>query len=192
MYKVNLIKGWQKTETYKVYRNRLLFALFSISLILIISYVALFLRFILLQKQVATLSNQQFLSSTGQTYTTESLTKTLYSLKKLNEIKNIYLAYPDYYLYHQFLLKQIFKFKTFTIENYSLDKDHLVKVTLKSTVLEDIFTFLTTLEGDNVSRYFESFEIGSIEMSENKDRTERSFLLDFNLKFNNLLLNEKK
>lgn len=191
MYKVNLIKGWQKTESYKLYRNRLLFSLAAISVVLIGTYLFLLVRYVLLQRELTALSNNQLLSLQGQQYSVESLTKTLYSLKKIAQIEQIYLDYPDYFRYHKFLLKKILRYKTFSLDRYELNRQHQVKVSLISSSLDDILELINDLESPGVSKYFSSFDIQSVTMSQDKDSGNKVFVLDFSLQFNDLIINEK-
>jgi len=191
MYKVNLIRGWQKTELYRLYRQRFLLAIGVVSALSVFVYLGFFIYFLLLQKQLSTLSSKQLTSSSGQTYSTEELTKTLYSLKKLDQIKEIFASYPEYALYHQFLLDNIFEFSSFTIDNYALDRHHSVEAVLSTKSLEDIFALISLLESDKVSQYFSVLEINNISSSLQKDEVSHQYRVGFTLQFNDKLLNEK-
>ena len=191
MHKVNLIKSSKTSQLIKTYRNRILLFLSSAALIFIIAYVVLLIRFIRLQNELTTLSNKQFQTVNGQSYSTEDLAKALYSQKKLEQIKSIYLSYPEYYLYHQFLLSRIFTYNSFTIDSYSLNKQHMVDVSLSTSNLDDIFSLITTLESEEVAIYFDYFEIENIELVKDKNSSDNSYRMSFVLEFNNKLLDEK-
>lgn len=191
MYKVNLIRDGKTARLVKKYRNQILLIMGFVSLGLVVVYIALLIHFFVLQKQLTNITNEQFLTINGQSYTAEELTKALYSQKKLEQIKTIYLSYPEYYLYHQFLLDHIFKYKSFTIDDYALDKEHSVKVSLATDNLDDIFSLITTLESKKVAMYFDYFEIQNIELFKNTDNPASLYRIEFELEFNNKLLHEK-
>jgi hypothetical protein len=191
MHKVNLIRGWQNTGIYRSYRHKALLTMVVITSILLVVYLAFFGYFIYLQKQVSQLSQKELVTQSGYKYTTEELAKAIYSLKKLDEIKKIYLDYPEYKMYHQFLLDHILNYSSFTIDNYALDRSHIVKVALSTGNLNDIFSLVEVLESSKVSRYFSALDITSIN-STSDDKNESSlYRIEFSLKFNSRLLDEK-
>ena len=191
MYKVNLIRGWKSTETHRQYRNRIILALSIFTGLLLLAYLGLFAYFLVLQKQLSTLANKQYVSKSGYEYSTEELTKALYGLKKLDEIKNIYLDYPEYALYHRFLLDKVFNYDSFVIENYALSRDHRVDMALTTQKLDDIYSLIALLESPEVSQYFSDLEITSISSAKDKNQITTFFKTQVKLKFNNKLLDEK-
>lgn len=191
MYKVNLIRGWKSTETHRQYRNRLILVMAIITGILLLAYLGLFAYFLILQQELSTLSKKQYISKLGYQYSTEELTKALYSLKKLDEIKKIYQEYPEYALYHRFLLSKVFAYDSFVIENYTLSRDHLVDMTLTTQELEDIYNLISLLESKEISQYFKSLEITSINAVKDKSQNQPFYKTQLKLKFNEKLLNEK-
>lgn len=191
MYKVNLIRGWQSTIVYRKYRNQLILIMAIITFVFLVVYSLLFIRFLVLQKQLVVLSDKQYVSNTGQQYSTEELTKTLYSLKKLDQIKQVYVSYPEYVLYHRFLLNIILTFNSFTISNYTLNKEHVVNVALKTSNLNHIFDLIILLESPEISKYFSVLEINSVNTAKDKKEETTFYQLDLVLKFNEELLNEK-
>lgn len=191
MYKVNLIRGWKSTETHRQYRNRFVLVMALVTGILLIGYLGMFVYFLFLQKELSTLSSKQYVTKSGYEYSTEELTKALYGLKKLDEIKNIYFDYPEYALYHRFLLEKIFKYESFTIENYALARDHRVDMTLTTSEIDDIYNLIALLESEDVSQYFSDLEISSINTVKEKNQTVSTYKTQLKLKFNEKLLNEK-
>lgn len=145
----------------------------------------------MVQRKLANISNQQFLSQNTQVYSTETITRTIYSLRKLEQIRKVYLDYPDYYLYHQFLLTKIFKFGSFRLESYALTKGHEVSVSLVSKKLDHIFSLINLLESPQYSKYFSDFEIKSIDQTVDKTDNLVYFKIDFLLQFNDKLGHEK-
>ena len=191
MYKINLIRGWKKSEIYRSYRSRWLIIMASVTAFLLLFYLGLFIKFVLLQKELTMLSNKQYVTETGQEYTTEELTKALYGLKKLDQIKIVYSAYPEYYRYHQFLLNHIYQFDSFIVDNYKLDREHEVEVTLSTTKLDDIYKLINLLESPKVIKYFSLLEIRAINSVIDKKTEQVTYKIDFILKFNELLFNEQ-
>ncbi|OGK66300.1 hypothetical protein A2313_03680 [Candidatus Roizmanbacteria bacterium RIFOXYB2_FULL_41_10] len=191
MYKINLIRGWKKSEIYRSYRSRWLIIMVSVTVFLLLFYLGLFIRFVLFQKELTTLSNKQYVTETGHEYTTEELTKALYGLKKLDQIKIVYSAYPEYYLYHQFLLNHIYQFDSFIVDNYKLDREHEVEVTLSTSKLDDIYKLINLLESPKVIKYFSLLEIRAINSVIDKKTELVTYKIDFILKFNELLFNEQ-
>lgn len=191
MYKVNLIRGWKSTETHRQYRNRFILVMALITGVLLISYLGMFVYFLILQKELSTLSSKQYVTKSGYEYSTEELTKALYGLKKLDEIKRIYLDYPEYALYHRFLLEKIFKYESFIIENYALSRDHRVDMTLSTADLDDIYNLIELLESKDVSQYFSDLEISSVNSIKEKNQTTSTYKTQLKLKFNEKLLDEK-
>jgi hypothetical protein len=191
MYKVNLIRGWKNAEISRQLRNRIILLMAIIAGILLGIYLILFIRFVSLHKEFTELSNRQYVSKSGHQYSTEELTKALYGLKKLDQIKAIYLDYPEYALYHRFLLDKILQFNSYTIENYTLDRSHEVEVSLLTKELDDVFSLITLLESPKVSKYFTILEIDSISSVKEKKELTNSYKLQFKLQFNKLLLDEK-
>jgi len=191
MYKVNLIRGWQKTTVYKSYRNQILLSLGGIALVMITVYFFLFARFLYLQKQLTEISNQQFLGQNNPGFTTEELTKTIYSLKKLEQIRTIYSQYPEFYLYHNFLLKKILRYSSLTINRYTLNREHAVEVAVETKSLSDLFELINLLESNENAQYFTLFEVNNIGLNKSKADNEDIYKMDFKLQFNEKLLNEK-
>lgn len=191
MYKVNLIRGWHSTQVHRQLRMRFILVMAIITSVLLLGYLALFFRFLFLQQELSSLSNKQYVSKAGYQYSTEELTKALYGLKKLDEIKTIYLDYPEYAMYHHFILDRIFRFDSFTIESYSLSKDHLVDMTLLTPEIEDIYSLISVLESFEVSQYFSALEISSIANVKEKNTEAINYKTQVKLKFNNKLLDEK-
>lgn len=191
MYKVNLIRGWQNTETYRKYRNTLVLIMAVVTSILLLAYLGLFIHFLYLENQLSELSNKQYVTKAGYQYSTEELTKALYGLKKLDEIKGIYLDYPEYALYHRFILDRILKYDSFIIDNYSMSREHSVEVSLNTAIVDDIYSLIALLESPEVSQYFSNLELGSISQTKDKNSEVFSYKTDLKLKFNNKLLDEK-
>jgi|GEM_PF-1509559 len=191
MYKVNLIKGWKKTGVYRSYRNWILIALSGIAVLLIITYLSLFMRFLYYQKQLTELANRQFLTANATGFTTNELTKTIYALRKLEQVREIYNQYPEFYLYHNFLLKKILRYPNITIDKYTLNREHSVEVAVQSSKLSTLFELIAVLENPQNSKYFALFEINTLRLSKSKQDTKEGYFMDFRLQFNELLLNEK-
>ncbi len=191
MYKINLIRGWKNTEIYRNYRIRWLLVMAIITAFLLLLYLGLFVRFILMQRELSTLSDKQYVTSTGQQYTTEELTKALYGLKKLDQVKAVFLDYPDYYHYHQFLLNHIYEFDSFVIDNYKLDREHRVEVSLSTVKLDDIYQLINLLESPKIIKYFSLLEIDSINSTIDKKTEAITYEIDFTLQFNDTLFNEQ-
>jgi len=191
MYKVNLIRGWQKTGVYKTYRNQILLLIAGISIVLIGVYFFLFVRFLYLQRQLTELSNEQFLGENNPGFTTEELTKTLYGLKKLEQVRTVYSQYPEFYLYHNFLLKKILRYSSLTINKYTLNREHAVEVAVETKKLGDLFELINLLENKENAQYFSLFEVNTIGLSKSKAEDQDSYKMDFKLQFNERLLNEK-
>jgi hypothetical protein len=191
MYKLNLIRGWQKTGVYKSYRNRILLLLVALAVLLIGAYLFFFVRFVFLQRELTRLSNEQFITTNSDGFSTEELTKTLYSLRKLEQVRAVYSEYPEFYLYHNFLLKKILRNQNLTINNYTLNREHAVDVSVESQKLSELFTLINLLEERETAQYFSLFEVNSIVLSKPKSSAKESYLMDFKLQFNEKLLNEK-
>lgn len=191
MERINLIRGWQSTQVHRQLRMRFILVMAIITSVLLLAYLGLFIRFLLLQQELSTLSSRKYVSKAGYQYSTEELTKALYGLKKLDEIKAIYLEYPEYAMYHRFILDRIFRFDSFTIQNYSLSKDHLVDMTLLTAKIEDIYGLISLLESAQVSQYFSTLEISSIASVKEKNSETTNYKTQLKLKFNNKLLDEK-
>jgi len=191
MYKLNLIRGWQKTTVYKSYRNQILLLLVALAVFLIGAYLFFFVRFIFLQRELTNLSNEQFMTENSEVINTEDLTKTLYSLRKLEQVRAVYSEYPEFYLYHNFLLKKILRNQNLTINNYTLNREHAVDVSVETQKLSELFTLINLLEDRKTAQYFSLFEVNSIVLSKPKSSTKESYLMNFKLQFNEKLLNEK-
>lgn len=191
MYKVNLIRGWQSAQVLRQLRTRFILLMAIVSSILLLIYLGLFARFLILQQELSQLASRHYVSKAGYQYSTEELTKTLYGLKKLDQIKTIYLDYPEYAMYHRFILDRVFLFDSFTIDNYSLSKDHMVDMTLLTSNIEDIYSLISLLESDEVIKYFSTLEISSITSVKEKNLETMNYKIQVKLKFNDKLLNEK-
>ncbi len=191
MFNVNLIRGWQNTIAYRRFRSQLILVIGVFSGLLLFIYFIFFTRFLLLQRNLNQLSNRQYVSGSGHSYSSQQLTKALYGLKKLDQIKAVFQDYPEYANYHQFILKRILRFDSFTIDNYTLSKDHSVDVTLLSDKLKDILELLALLESTEVSRYFSKLEINSITSIKERNSEVINYKVVLKLQFNSLLLNEE-
>lgn len=183
MYKINLIKGWKKIKLYKKFRTWVGVGLIVLVSIMVVSYFGLFVYLVILQRELSSLSNNQYQSQAINQYSPEVVSKTIYGLQKLDQIRNIDQAYPDYYKIHQFLISKILKQKSFVIEEYSLKKNYFVDMTITTGKLADIFTFLNTLQSDKVIKSFQVLELERIALQNNDEKTGDSFIVELMLQF---------
>lgn len=190
MYQVNLIKGWHKVESYKEYKNKLSI-LFVVGIVVFLAiYIFLLINLYFKQQELTNLKEEGLYQSQLQ-YPVDKITKAVYGQKKLDQIKEIVLEYPEYYKIHNYLIKKILNQPEIEITDYNIQKGQSVDITLNANSLNHIFSLLNTLQEEQVVKNFVQLNIKGIKLMEADDTNEKTFIVDLNLEFSPSFVNDQ-
>ncbi len=192
MFRINLIKHATKVQLYRntVAKTRLVI-LILIPLMLVV-YGAIFLLLVVSQQRLEQMAKTSISRLSGTLQDPQTLSKGIYGLKKLNEIRNLYVSAPEYYKQYDFLLDLILERENIVIEGFSLNKENSAELTLFTRDLESIFELIEKLESEQVIHNFSVLNVDAITLQKGKVvETEDGFRIALKIQFRSTFQNEE-
>jgi len=153
-------------------------------------YIFLLINLYFKQQELTNLKEEGLYQSQLQ-YPVDKITKAVYGQKKLDQIKEIVLEYPEYYKIHNYLIKKILNQPEIEITDYNIQKGQSVDITLNANSLNHIFSLLNTLQEEQVVKNFVQLNIKGIKLMEADDTNEKTFIVDLNLEFSPSFVNDQ-
>lgn len=184
--RLNLIKDSTRFKYYKRVSLYVRVSLIAIMVIALFVYLTIFINVNILQNKITTISNQLPQQIENETIDTNRTAKIIYGYEKLRTLKDIYYKSPEYYQQYNYLLALILDNKNFTIEEFSINVNNEVGLSLSSSNIEDLFEFVDKLRKAEIQNNFDLIEIENISFARADKKSNKSqtrFILSLKLQF---------
>ncbi len=184
--RLNLIKDSTRFKYYKRVSLYIRVGLITAIIVALVVYLVIFVTVNNLQSKITTISNSLPQQIENDMPDPNRLTQVIYSYEKLKTLKDIYFKSPQYYQQYNYILALILDNQNFTIEEFSINVNNEVGLSLSSSRIEDLFAFIDKLKRSEIQKNFDLIAVESLSLvpaDKKTSRREPRFVLSLRLQF---------